>query len=123
MKSIKIISTTGKDQFQKTVSMSLKPPTKIDMHKSFDENDLTNKSVTRRISLSSIRIPAYTVADLQIATGSFSPENFISEGSFGRVFKAQFDDHKVLPKLLETHNFQDSSLHYIYGTSIIRIHI
>uniref|UniRef100_A0ACD5YWY2 Uncharacterized protein n=3 Tax=Avena sativa TaxID=4498 RepID=A0ACD5YWY2_AVESA len=96
MKSIKIISTTGKDQFQKTVSMSLKPPTKIDSHKSFDENDLTSKSVTRKISLSSIRIPAYTVADLQIATGSFSPDNFISEGSFGRVFKAQFDDQKVL---------------------------
>uniref|UniRef100_A0ACD5YWX7 Uncharacterized protein n=1 Tax=Avena sativa TaxID=4498 RepID=A0ACD5YWX7_AVESA len=96
MKSIKIISTTGKDQFQKTVSMSLKPPTKIDLHKSFDENDLTSKSVARKISLSSIRIPAYTVADLQIATGSFSPDNFISEGSFGRVFKAQFDDQKVL---------------------------
>ncbi|XP_047063066.1 protein STRUBBELIG-RECEPTOR FAMILY 7-like isoform X2 [Lolium rigidum] len=96
IKSIKIISTTGKDQFQKTVSMSLKPPTKIDLHKSFDDNDLTSKSITRKISLSSIRIPAYTVADLQIATGSFSPDNFISEGSFGRVFKAQFDDKKVL---------------------------
>ncbi|CAM0906768.1 unnamed protein product [Alopecurus aequalis] len=96
MKSIKIISTTGKDHFQKTVSMSLKPPTKIDLHKSFDENDLTSKSFTRKISLSSIKIPAYTVADLQVATGSFSADNFISEGSFGRVFKAQFDDQKVL---------------------------
>ncbi|KAI5007962.1 hypothetical protein ZWY2020_009010 [Hordeum vulgare] len=96
MKSIKIISTTGKDQFQKTVSMSLKPPTKIDLHKSFDENDLTTKSVTRKISLSSIKIPAYTVADLQIATGSFSADHFISEGSFGRVFRAQFNDQKVL---------------------------
>lgn len=96
MKSIKIISTIGKDQLQKTVSMSLKPPTKIDMHKSFDENDLTNKSVTRKISLSSIRTPAYTVADLQVATGSFSANNFISEGSFGRVFKAQLNDQKVL---------------------------
>ncbi|CAM0906770.1 unnamed protein product [Alopecurus aequalis] len=66
MKSIKIISTTGKDHFQKTVSMSLKPPTKIDLHKSFDENDLTSKSFTRKISLSSIKIPAYTVADLQV---------------------------------------------------------
>ncbi|VAH27946.1 unnamed protein product [Triticum turgidum subsp. durum] len=96
MKSIKIISTTGKDQFQKTVSMSLKPPTKIDLHKSFDGNDLTPKSVTRKISLSSIKIPAYTVADLQIATGSFSADHFISEGSFGRVFRAQFNDQKVL---------------------------
>lgn len=107
MKSIKIISTTGKDQFQKTVSMSLKPPTKIDLHKSFDENDLTTKSVTRKISLSSIKIPAYTVADLQIATGSFSADHFISEGSFGRVFRAQFNDQKVLPQLLDMHYFPD----------------
>jgi hypothetical protein len=100
--------------------MSLKPPTKIDLHKSFDDNDLTSKSVTRKISLSSIRIPAYTVADLQIATGSFSPDNFISEGSFGRVFKAQFDDQKVLPQLLDINYFLHSII--IYGTRIILIH-
>lgn len=120
MKSIKIISTTGKDQFQKTVSMSLKPPTKIDLHKSFDENDLISKSVTRKISLSSIRIPAYTVADLQIATGSFSADNFISEGSFGRVFRAQFNDQKVLPQLLDTHYFR---IKHIIHSIIHIIHI
>lgn len=100
MKSIKIISTIGKEELQKTVSMNLKPPTKIDLHKSFNENDLTSKSVTRKISLSSIRIPAYTVADLQVATGSFSADNLIGEGSFGRVYKAKFNDQKVLANYL-----------------------
>ncbi|XP_006657962.3 protein STRUBBELIG-RECEPTOR FAMILY 7-like isoform X2 [Oryza brachyantha] len=96
MKSIKIISTVGKEELQKTVSMNLKPPTKIDLHKSFNENDVTSRSDTRKISLSSIRTPAYTVADLQVATGSFSPDNLIGEGSFGRVYKAKVNDHKVL---------------------------
>uniref|UniRef100_A0A0E0LNE6 Protein kinase domain-containing protein n=1 Tax=Oryza punctata TaxID=4537 RepID=A0A0E0LNE6_ORYPU len=96
MKSIKITSTIGKEELQKTVSMNLKPPTKIDLHKSFDENDDTSKSFTRKISLSSIRTPAYTVADLQVATGSFCADNLIGEGLFGRVYKAKFNDHKVL---------------------------
>ncbi|CAN6226110.1 unnamed protein product [Urochloa humidicola] len=96
IKSIKIISTIGKEELQKTVSMSLKPPTKIDLHKSFDESDTTSKSVTRKVSLSSITIPAYTVADLQVATGSFSPDSLIGEGSFGRVYRAKLSDQKVL---------------------------
>jgi len=96
IKSIKIISTIGKEELQKTVSMSLKPPTKIDLHKSFDENDTTNKSISRKVSLSSITIPAYTVADLQVATGSFSPDSLIGEGSLGRVYKAKFGDQKVM---------------------------
>jgi hypothetical protein len=95
IKSIKIVSTMGKEELQKTVSMSLKPPTKIDLHKSFDENDTTNKAISRNVSLSSITIPAYTVADLQMATGSFSPDSFIGEGSVGRVYKAKFGDQKV----------------------------
>ncbi|TVU37911.1 hypothetical protein EJB05_11254 [Eragrostis curvula] len=96
IKSIKIISPIGKEELQKTVSMSLKPPTKIDLHKSFDENDTTNKSITRKVSLSSITVPAYTVADLQVATGSFNPDSLIGEGSFGRVYKAKFSDQKIL---------------------------
>ncbi|XP_062187186.1 protein STRUBBELIG-RECEPTOR FAMILY 7-like isoform X1 [Phragmites australis] len=95
-KSIKIISIIGKEELQKTVSTSVKPPIKIGLHKSFDGNDTTSKSVTRKVSLSSITIPAYTVADLQVATGSFSPDSLIGEGSFGRVYKAELSDQKVL---------------------------
>jgi hypothetical protein len=79
--------------------MNLKPPSKIDLHKSFDENDLTNKPVlAKNVDLSSIRATAYTVADLQMATESFSADNLIGEGSFGRVYRAEISDesdHKV----------------------------
>lgn len=78
--------------------MNLKPPSKIDLHKSFDENDPTNKSVTtKKINLSTIRATAYTVADLQMATESFNADNLIGEGSFGRVYRAQLSDQKVCP--------------------------
>ena len=96
IKSIKIVSTIGKEELQKTVSMSLKPPTKIDLHKSFDESDTSSKSITRKVSLTSITIPVYTVADLQVATGSFNPDSLVGEGSFGRVYRAKFSDQKVL---------------------------
>ncbi|XP_052148534.1 protein STRUBBELIG-RECEPTOR FAMILY 7-like [Oryza glaberrima] len=100
LRTISIISPTAKEGLQKTVSMNLKPPSKIDLHKSFDENDLTNKPVlAKNVDLSSIRATAYTVADLQMATESFSADNLIGEGSFGRVYRAEISDesdHKVL---------------------------
>jgi len=75
--------------------MNLKPPSKIELHKSFDENYPTNKPATKKVNLSSIRATAYTVADLQVATESFSPDNLVGEGSFGRVYRAQLSDQKV----------------------------
>lgn len=89
------LSPTGKE-LKNNVSMNLKPPSKIELHKSFDENDPTNKPATKKVSLSSIRATAYTVADLQVATESFSADNLVGEGSFGRVYRAQLSDQKVL---------------------------
>ncbi|KAF0921404.1 hypothetical protein E2562_006972 [Oryza meyeriana var. granulata] len=97
LRAINIISPTAKEGLQKTVSMNLKPPSKINLHKSFDESDPTNKVVmAKNIDLSSIRATAYTVADLQMATESFSADNLIGEGSFGRVYRAEISDHKIL---------------------------
>jgi predicted RNA-binding Zn ribbon-like protein len=64
--------------------MNLKPPSKIDLHKSFDENDPTNKPAAEKVNVSSIR-----------ATKSFSADNLVSEGRFGRVYRAQLCDQKV----------------------------
>ncbi|KAJ1296896.1 hypothetical protein BS78_01G336900 [Paspalum vaginatum] len=89
------LSPTGKE-LKKNASMNLKPPSKIELHKSFDENDPTNKPVTKKVNLSSIRATAYKVADLQVATESFSADNLVGEGSFGRVYRAQLSDQKVL---------------------------
>ncbi|TVU46652.1 hypothetical protein EJB05_06202 [Eragrostis curvula] len=95
MRSVSL-SPTGKERMQKTLSMNLKPPSKIDLHKSFDENEPTSKPVTKEINLSSIRATVYTVADLQVATESFSADNLIGEGSFARVYRAQLPNMKVL---------------------------
>ncbi|KAF8698693.1 hypothetical protein HU200_034943 [Digitaria exilis] len=58
------LSTTGKE-LRKNVSMNLKPPSKIELHKSY-ENDPTNNPIVKEVNLSSIGATAYTVADLQV---------------------------------------------------------
>jgi len=89
------LSPTAKE-LKKNVSMNLKPPSKIELHKSFDENDPTNKPATEKVNVSSIRATAYTVADLQVATKSFSADNLVSEGRFGCIYRAQLCDQKIL---------------------------
>jgi hypothetical protein len=72
------------------------------LHRSSDENDRMNKSVaTKTTNLSSIRATVYTVADLQVATESFSADSLIGEGAFGRVYRGQFSDQKVYSSLCQ----------------------
>ncbi|KAK4765168.1 hypothetical protein SAY86_026258 [Trapa natans] len=82
--------------FDTSASITLKPPP-IDRHKSFDEEDFAKKPIVVK---KRVRIPtnvtAYSVADLQIATGSFNVDNLLGEGTFGRVYRAQFADGKVV---------------------------
>ncbi|XP_074587059.1 protein STRUBBELIG-RECEPTOR FAMILY 6-like isoform X2 [Curcuma longa] len=76
---------------------SLPPPSlKPHHYKSFDEDDCSSKLITKKVDVTSIKSTIYSVADLQIATDSFSEDNLIGEGTFGRVFKAEFDDGKIL---------------------------
>ncbi|XP_072973124.1 protein STRUBBELIG-RECEPTOR FAMILY 6-like isoform X1 [Typha angustifolia] len=79
-----------------TAQISLKPPPVFDRHKSFDEDEFSNKPVVKKANTTPIRATLYSVADLQVATDSFSIDRLIGEGSFGRVYKAQFNDGKVL---------------------------
>lgn len=81
--------------FDTTPSINLRPPP-IDRHKSFDEDDFSKKPiVAKKAYAAPINVTSYSVADLQMATGSFNVENLLGEGSFGRVYRAQFDDGKV----------------------------
>ncbi|KAG9159050.1 hypothetical protein Leryth_018593 [Lithospermum erythrorhizon] len=75
----------------------LKPPP-VDRHKSIDDADVTTNPITpvKKVSTASINAVSYSIADLQMATESFSVENLIGEGSIGSVYRAQFDDGKVL---------------------------
>lgn len=52
----------------------------------------TSKTVNKR----NIAVTAFSVADLQTATNSFSQENLIGEGSMGRVYRAEFANGQVL---------------------------
>ncbi|XP_006661732.1 protein STRUBBELIG-RECEPTOR FAMILY 7-like [Oryza brachyantha] len=78
-------------------AISLKPPPKIERNQSFDDDDdLSNKPVAKKNNSASVKAAVYSVADLQMATDSFSMDNLVGEGTFGRVYRAQFSDGKVL---------------------------
>ncbi|CAH8293625.1 unnamed protein product [Eruca vesicaria subsp. sativa] len=81
-----------------SLSMNLRPPPS-ERHKSFDEDDSTPRKpivAKKHAVVVPSNVNVYTVADLQIATNSFSVDNLLGEGTFGRVYRAQFDDGKVL---------------------------
>ncbi|KAK6268341.1 hypothetical protein QUC31_012501 [Theobroma cacao] len=96
MKSIQSSSSIDTKTFDTPASINLRPPP-IDRHKSFDEEDFSKKPVVVKKAVPApTNVTSYSIADLQMATGSFSVENLLGEGCFGRVYRAQFDDGKVL---------------------------
>lgn len=81
---------------QKTMSSptdgaSLKPPPLAPAPEKPSGKKPSNKRAKSPIAAS-----AYSVADLQVATNSFSQENLVGEGALGRVYKAELPDGKLL---------------------------
>lgn len=72
----------------------LKPPPS-ERHKTNGDRGFERKSTSKRAK-SPITAIAYSIADLQMATNSFSQENLIGEGALGRVYKAEFPNGKIL---------------------------
>ncbi|TYG48944.1 hypothetical protein ES288_D10G055700v1 [Gossypium darwinii] len=96
IKSVKSSSSFDSQALDTPISISLRPPP-IDRHKSFDDEEFSKKPVVVKKAVPApTNVTSYSIADLQIATGSFSVENLLGEGSFGRVYRAQFADGKVL---------------------------
>ncbi|PQP97834.1 protein STRUBBELIG-RECEPTOR FAMILY 7 [Prunus yedoensis var. nudiflora] len=96
MKSVQTPATLDMKTFDTPATINLRPPP-MDRHKSFDEEDFSKKPiVVKKTSTAPLNVTSYSIADLQIATGSFNVENLLGEGLFGRVYRAQFDDGKVL---------------------------
>ncbi|KAF2300882.1 hypothetical protein GH714_018004 [Hevea brasiliensis] len=96
VKSIQTPSTANAKTFDISASINIRPPP-IDRHKSFDDDDFSKKPiVVKKPVKAPTNVTSYSIADLQIATGSFSIDNLLGEGSFGRVYRAHFDDGKVL---------------------------
>jgi len=80
-----------------SLSMNLRPPPS-ERHKSFDDDDSTmRKPIVAKKAAVVVpsNVNTYTVSDLQVATNSFSVDNLLGEGTFGRVYRAQFEDGKV----------------------------
>ncbi|GAB4849973.1 Protein STRUBBELIG-REPTOR FAMILY 6, variant 2 [Ancistrocladus abbreviatus] len=95
-KSIQSSSSINSKTFEPVASMNLKPPPS-ERGKSFGEDDFSNKPVvTKKPTPVPANVKSYSIADLQIATASFNVDNLIGEGSIGRVYRAEFDDGKVL---------------------------
>ena len=96
MKLIHTSSSFDTKALDSPASINLRPPP-MDSHKSFDDNDTSTIPAAKKTNVApEISVKSYSIADLQLATGSFNVENLLGEGSFGRVFRAQFDDGKVL---------------------------
>ncbi|XP_044497187.1 protein STRUBBELIG-RECEPTOR FAMILY 7-like [Mangifera indica] len=96
MKSMQTSSAISTKSFETSASINLRPPP-IDRHKSFDDNDFSKKPIVVKKAITTPKnVTAYSIADLQMATGSFNVENLLGEGTFGRVYRAQFDNGKVL---------------------------
>ncbi|XP_020593248.1 protein STRUBBELIG-RECEPTOR FAMILY 7 isoform X2 [Phalaenopsis equestris] len=87
-------SATDATTFQPT-SASLKSPPTSRQNKSYEEDELSKRMPVMKEKAVPIRKTMYSVADLQLATNSFSLDNLIGEGSLGRVYRAQFADGKV----------------------------
>ncbi|XP_011048642.1 PREDICTED: protein STRUBBELIG-RECEPTOR FAMILY 6 [Populus euphratica] len=96
MKSMQTSSTVNTKIFDTSASINLRPPP-IDRHKSFDEEEFSPKPiVVKKPVTTPINVTSYSVADLQMATGSFNVDHLLGEGLFGRVYRAEFDDGKVV---------------------------
>ncbi|CAH8392661.1 unnamed protein product [Eruca vesicaria subsp. sativa] len=95
--AIQSSSSVETKKLDTSLSINLRPPP-ADLHKPFDDEDLTIKPIV--VKKSAVVVPSnvrvYSVADLQIATASFSVDNLLGEGTFGRVYRAEFNNREVL---------------------------
>ncbi|KAK9756071.1 hypothetical protein RND81_01G071400 [Saponaria officinalis] len=96
LKTVHSSSSINTKSVDGVLILNIKPPPQ-DLRKSSAEDDFSNKPiVTKAPKPVSDNVKSFSIADLQMVTDSFSSENLIGEGSLGRVYRAHFDDGKVL---------------------------
>ena len=105
MKPIEEATTVEVESLPSPAAVNLKPPPKIERNQSFDDDDFANKPVAKKSNAAPVKATVYSVADLQMATDSFNMDNLIGEGTFGRVYRAQFSDGKVKNYKLSIMNY------------------
>ncbi|EPS61932.1 ovule receptor-like kinase 28, partial [Genlisea aurea] len=107
--------------------VNLRPPPPFERHKSFDDNDdKSAKPVVvtpKKVEPPPVSAKLFSVADLQVATDSFSVENLVGEGSIGRVYRAETDDGRVLAvKKINSPAVSDSERFLEVVSEISRLH-
>jgi hypothetical protein len=105
MKPIQEATTVEVESLPSPAAVNLKPPPKIERNQSFDDDDIASKPAAKKSIAAPVKATVYSVADLQMATDSFSVDNLIGEGTFGRVYRAQFSDGKVNSSTLSERSF------------------
>lgn len=81
--------------------ITLKPPPS-ERNKSSGDKGFGSIFASKRTK-NPISATEYSIADLQMATNSFSQDNLIAEGALGRIYRAEFPDGKILAvKKLDT---------------------
>ncbi|KAF8400122.1 hypothetical protein HHK36_013418 [Tetracentron sinense] len=93
LKSLESSSSITVKALQTSPSIGLKPPPS-DRINSFNDTEFANRLNVKRST--SIHATAYSLADLQSATGNFATGRLLGEGSIGRVYRAKYADGKVL---------------------------
>ncbi|KAI5078424.1 hypothetical protein GOP47_0006713 [Adiantum capillus-veneris] len=95
-----------------------------DLNKRQNSEQLQTKSPRIIESRSSKTATTYSIADLQVATGSFSEENFLGEGTYGAVYKANIQDQTVAVKKLDTSHstFPNAEKMTEFISSLSRLH-
>ncbi|CAL0321605.1 unnamed protein product [Lupinus luteus] len=76
-------------------SSSLLGPRRLHFPNHKRTGEMSRRSFSERDRVSG-RTKVYTVAEVQLATNSFSEDNLLGEGSLGPVYRAEFPDNKVL---------------------------
>ncbi|KAL8171596.1 hypothetical protein V2J09_023400 [Rumex salicifolius] len=103
-KSVQSIPSVKNLESVAPLPINLKPPP-LERHKSFDEDSFSSKSshvsalaplAPKKEVLIPSNVKSYSIADLQMATESFSVDSLLGEGSMGCVYRAEFDGGKVL---------------------------
>jgi len=105
MKPVQEATTVEVESLPSPAAVNLKPPPKIERNHSFDDDDIASKPVAKKSTAAPVKATVYSVADLQMATDSFNMDNLIGEGTFGRVYRAQFSDGKVNNSTLPVSRF------------------
>lgn len=84
--------------------VTLKPPPS-EKYKAPAAEKPSGRKPTNKRAKSPIAASSYSVADLQLATNSFSQENLIGEGALGRVYRAELNGKLLAVKKIDTSSF------------------